>query len=693
MPIAMTDEQRAVQAALREWAAKAERPVHWPDLARLGVFSLTRPEEGGSLVDLAAVLEQAADSLVPGPVLPTALAGVLLARCEPGDLLPRLVDGSATAAVALGGGLRARRRADGGLVVDGEVGPVLGAGGVSHLLLCAEGTWFVVSADEVDVAGSSPVDFSRPLAHVCLDDVAVPPDRVLGELPDPTDLALTLFAAEASGVAAWCLRTAVEYARRREQFGRPIGSFQAVKHLCAEMLCRVEQASAVAWDAARAADEVPDEHPLAAAVAGAVALDAAVDNAKDCVQVLGGIGFTWEHDAHLYLRRALALRQLAGGSAKWRRRAAELALGGARRGLRVELGDVPERDAARRFAAEVAALSPAEQRVRLADSGYLVPHWPAPHGLGASAAHQLVIDEEFARAGVSRPDLVIGGWAAPTILKHGSAAQRERFIRPTLRGEIAWCQLFSEPEAGSDLAALRTRARRTDGGWLLTGQKVWTSLAREADWAICLARTDPDVPKHRGITYFLVDMASAGIDVRPLREITGDARFNEVFLDDVFVPDECVVGEVNGGWRLARTTLANERVAMGGGSSLGDALERVLDLPAASDPDVRERIGALVGEGLVVSLLDLRAGLRRLGGQDPGPESSVRKLVGVRHRQSAAELSVELMGPDGMVDQGPEVHEFLLTRCLSIAGGTTQVLLNVAGEQILGLPREPLLPG
>jgi alkylation response protein AidB-like acyl-CoA dehydrogenase len=684
MPIAMTDEQRAAQAALREWAAKADRPVHWPDLADLGVFSITSPDVGGTLVDLAAVLEQAADSLLPGPVLPTALAAVLLGRCG-SDLAPLLADGRATAAVALDGTLTAVRQGD-DLLVSGDAGYVLGAGGVSHLLLSAGGAWFVVPAEEAEITGGSPVDFSRPLGHVSLDGVRV---QALHGMSDPTDLAVTLFAAEASGVAGWCLRTAVEYARQREQFGRPIGSFQAVKHLCVEMLCRVEQASAVAWDAARAADEAPEEHPLAAAVAAAVALDAAVDNAKDCVQVLGGIGFTWEHDAHRYLRRALALRQLAGGSAKWRRRAADLALAGARRSLRVEVGTTPERAAARRFAQDVAALPRAEQRVRLADSGYLVPHWPPPHGLGASAEHQLVIDEEFDRAGVSRPDLVIGGWAAPTILRHGSPAQQERFVRPTLRGEIAWCQLFSEPEAGSDLASLRTRARRAEGGWLLTGQKVWTSLAKEADWAICLARTDPEAPKHRGITYFLVDMRGSGIDIRPLREITGEARFNEVFLDDVFVPDDCVVGEVHGGWRLARTTLANERVAMGGGSSLGEWLERVLELPAARDPEVRERVGALVGEGLAVSLLDLRAGLRRLGGQDPGPESSVRKLVGVRHRQSAAEFSVELLGPAGMVDQGPQVHEFLLGRCLSIAGGTTQILLTLAGERILGLPREP----
>ncbi|HEX8867277.1 MAG TPA: acyl-CoA dehydrogenase family protein, partial [Lentzea sp.] len=185
-------------------------------------------------------------------------------------------------------------------------------------------------------------------------------------------------------------------------------------------------------------------------------------------------------------------------------------------------------------------------------------------------------------------------------------------------------------------------------------------------------------------TYFLVDMKSPGVDVRPLREITGDARFNEVFLDDVFVPDSCVVGEVNDGWRLARTTLANERVAMG--SSLGEALERVLESPAAAEN--AERLGELVAQGLAVAALDLRASLRVLSGQEPGAESSVRKLVGVRQRQDVAEFAVELLGPDAAVD-GELVHEFLLTRCLSIAGGTTQVLMNLAGERILGLPREP----
>jgi 3-oxochol-4-en-24-oyl-CoA dehydrogenase len=407
--------------------------------------------------------------------------------------------------------------------------------------------------------------------------------------------------------------------------------------------------------------------------------------------VLGGIGYTWEHDAHLYLRRAVALRQLLGGCAHWRARTAELALAGQRRQARVSLAGAAEQTRAqvRAIAAELRGADATERRRALAESGLLAPHWPEPYGREAGATEQLVIDEELAAHGIARPSLMIAAWALPTIIEHGTEQQRERFVAPSLRGELTWCQLFSEPGAGSDLASLRTRAERVDGGWRLTGQKVWTSLAHEADWAICLARTDPDVPQHRGITYFLLDMRSDGVDIRPLREMTGDAMFNEVFLDDVFVGDDCVVGEPGDGWRLARTTLANERVAMAG-SRLGVSTERAVALATSASSSDQVRVGHAVALATVCSLLGTRATLRSLAGQGPGAESSVAKLLGVRSRQDASELVVDLHG-DRVVLGGEEVeqdvHEMLLTRCLSIAGGTTQILRNVAAEQILGLPR------
>jgi len=503
-----------------------------------------------------------------------------------------------------------------------------------------------------------------------------------------------VLAAEAAGVTRWSLDTAVAYAKVREQFGKPIGSFQAVKHLCAEMLCRAEQADVAAADAARAAaGPDADQFSIAAALAASIGIAAAKANVKDCIQVLGGIGCTFEHDAHLYLRRAHGIGRflggLQGGSERWLRRVTALTQAGVRRRLGIDLSQVeglrPQIAAA---VADVAALPEEKRQVALADAGLLAPHWPAPYGRGASAAEQLLIDREMSAAGVVRPDLVIGWWAAPTILEHGTPEQVERFVPATLRGEFLWCQLFSEPGAGSDLASLRTKAVRGDGGWLLTGQKVWTSAAHKARWGVCLARTDPEAPKHKGITYFLVDMRSPGIEIRPLREITGDSLFNEVFLDNVFVPDEMVVGTVNDGWRLARTTLANERIAMAAGTALGNPMEELLKVLAQIDLDVaqQDRLGRLIATAQTGALLDQRIAQLAVGGQDPGAQSSVRKLIGVRYRQALAEYMMDVSEGGGLV-VNRAVFDFLNTRCLTIAGGTEQILLTVAAERLLGLPR------
>lgn len=713
MSIATTEEQRAVQASVRAWA-RAAAPIDklrhqpaemwqpgWGSLAELGLFGVAVPESAGGLgattVDLAVMLEQAAHELAPGPVLTTALAALVFG--SGGDCAAKtaalLSEGTVPVAAALDLAVGATEAAD-GLTLSGDAGPAIAAEpGVAVLVrTTASGgddeRWALVDADSagLHLDPLDTLDKSRALARVRLDSVAVPADRVVTVRAGLVrDLAATLAAAELAGVAGWALTTAVEYAKIREQFGKPIGSFQAVKHLCAEMLCRTEKIRAAAWDAASAVDATPEELPIAAAVATAISLDAAVQTAKDAIQVLGGIGFTWEHDAHLYLRRAVATRQLLGGSTSWRARVTALTRAGVRRHLGVDLSEFDDdRARIRAEIASFASLSEPERRNAFAGSGYLAPHWPAPYGRGARAAEQILIDEELAAAGVDRPDLVIGWWAVPTILEHGTPEQIERFVMPTLRGDVVWCQLFSEPGAGSDLAALRTTAEKVDGGWKLQGQKVWTSLAQVADWAICLARTDRDAPKHKGITYFLVDMKSTGITVSPLREITGDALFNEVFLDGVFVPDDCVVGSLGGGWKLARTTLANERVAMGSKSSLGKAIEDLIELSSPGDPVAEDRIAVQIGEAMAGSLLDLRTTLAQLGGQDPGPASSVRKLIGVRQRQDTSELAMDLAGEAGWVE-GPLSREFLNTRCLTIAGGTEQILLSLAAERLLGLPR------
>ncbi|MGD1169683.1 acyl-CoA dehydrogenase family protein [Mycobacterium seoulense] len=707
MVATVTDEQFAARALVRDWArnstsgpggttairevergdADAWRPV-FARLAELGIFGVAIPEEhggaGGSVEDLCAMVEEAAKALVPGPVATTALATLVVTDPE---LLAALAAGERFAGLALEGAAQFDGETSG---ASGVLPLVLGAAEGGVLLLPADGKWLLVdtASQGVHIEPLEATDFSRPLARVVLTSApatVVPESRQRVE-----ELAATVLAAEAAGVTRWSLDTAVDYAKVREQFGKPIGSFQAVKHLCAEMLCRAEQAEVAAADAARAAAESePDQFSIAAALAAGIGIAAAKASVKDCIQVLGGIGCTWEHDAHLYLRRAHAIGRFLGGAERWLRRVTELTQAGVRRRLGIDLTDVEgQRAQIAAAVAEIAALPGDERQAALAEAGLQAPHWPAPYGRAASPAEQLLIDQEMAAAGVVRPDLVIGWWAAPTILEHGTPEQIERFVPGTLRGEFLWCQLFSEPGAGSDLASLRTKAVRGDGGWLLTGQKVWTSAAHKARWGVCLARTDPDAPKHKGITYFLVDMQAPGIEIRPLREITGDSLFNEVFLDNVFVPDELVVGAVNDGWRLARTTLANERIAMATGTALGNPMEELLKVLGKLDLDAaqQDRLGRLIVIAQTGALLDQRIAQLAVGGQDPGAQSSVRKLIGVRYRQALAEYMMDVSEGGGLV-RNHAVYDFLNTRCLTIAGGTEQILLTVAAERLLGLPR------
>ncbi len=737
MTLALTEEHLALAESVRGWAGHAApapvirsavdaedhgaalyRDTLRPGLAAQGLLGLYLPEalggQGAGLPELAVAAEELARALVPGAFLPTVLAGAVLASAidaaaegadtaELESLVKELAAGTLTAAIALGPGLDAVPDDGGGLVIAGTCGPVTGAGLADLLILpTGEGgaqAWVAVDAADVTLAPLDSMDLTRPVARVSASKVAVPAGRVLSGLPQGLvpGLSATLFAAEACGIAAWAVDTAASYAKIRHQFGRPIGQFQAVKHRCAWMLTASEQAAAVAWDAARAWAEPAGDagRDFAAGAAATVAIDAAVTCAHECIQVLGGIGYTWEHDAHLYYRRALSLRALAGSSAAWAGEVARLALGGATRSLAVEL---PEEAAAVRdqVAGELAAIAAApkaEQARLLAAGGWVTPHLPAPWGRGASPLEQLVIAEELRGAGLRPPGLGIGAWVVPALVQYGTTEQQQRFLPDTLSGATVWCQLFSEPGAGSDLASLSTKAVRVDGGWRLSGQKVWTSLAKHAAWAICIARTDPDAPRHDGISYFLVDMASPGITVRPLKEMTGDSLFNEVFIDDVFVPDDLVVGEVNGGWKVARTTLANERVSLSQSWTFGcgaaDMLEVVAGLPEPPDAALLERTGHLVSEGHAIDLLGVRATLKRLSGTEPGATGSVRKVLGMRYAQRIAEECWALSGAEGAVYGTRWSRAVLFTRALTIGGGTTDVQLNIIGERLLGLPRDP----
>jgi len=320
----------------------------------------------------------------------------------------------------------------------------------------------------------------------------------------------------------------------------------------------------------------------------------------------------------------------------------------------------------------------------------MLPHWPKPWGRAAGAVEQLVIEEEL--AGIPRPSMGIGEWVVLTITQHGTPEQLERWIWPSLHGELTWCQLFSEPGAGSDAAAVATKAVKVEGGWRVTGQKVWTSTAQYCNRGLATVRTDPAAAKHKGITMMAIDLKAPGVEVRPLREITGAAMFNEVFFDDVLVPDEDVVGEVNAGWTVARSTLGNERVSIGGGTgAIGGAAIDLLPLVAA-DAGLRRELGGLLADEQAMRAINLRRVARAVAGAEPGPEGSVTKLLISVHGQRAAELAMRALGPAAVDGSVPRVVTgYLYSRSLTIAGGTTEIAKNVIAERILGLPRDPLV--
>jgi alkylation response protein AidB-like acyl-CoA dehydrogenase len=311
---------------------------------------------------------------------------------------------------------------------------------------------------------------------------------------------------------------------------------------------------------------------------------------------------------------------------------------------------------------------------------------------------QIIFSQEQARFDVSTGALTVGlGMVGPTLLRWGTDEQKRRYLGPMLSGAEMWCQLFSEPGAGSDLAGLSTRADRGADGWVVSGQKVWTSLAQHSDWAILLARTNRAAPKHRGITYFLLDMTTEGIEVRPLRQIDGVAHFNEVFLTDVRVPGEQVVGEVDGGWKVAQTTLQSERLAIGGGEGLRfEDVKAVLTATAkGKDPLVRQELAAAFTRFELLRYLGYRVQTAISQGRSPGPESSVMKLAYSEHVAATADLLVHLEGVAGSLGVaagaagGLSQQQFLTQWSSRIGGGTDEIQRNIISERVLGLPRDP----
>jgi alkylation response protein AidB-like acyl-CoA dehydrogenase len=696
-------EARQVRLANRQALEAPDEvmPEIWGELGGLGWLGLHLPETYGgagyTMAELAVVVEELGRVVAPGPFVPTVIASAVLASA--GDetinskLLPSLADGSLTAGVSLAGSVHHEAGQ-----ASGSADLVLGAGLADVILLPAGDDVVVVEVAagvKVDTVGN--LDGSRRSSRVTLE--GAPASVLVGARQLLVGLGRVILAAEAVGVARACTEEAAAYAKERVQFGRAIGTFQAVKHHCANMAVATELATSAVWDAARAAATGGEQLRYAAAVAAVMAAPAADLCANLNTQVHGGIAITWEHDAHLFLRRATALL-IHLEPARAAADVVDLTRSGVVRSKSVDLPPEAEelRRQVRAFAEGVKGLSSAEQRGQLIETGYVMPHWPRPYGRAAGAVEQLVIEEEFERAGIRRPSYGITGWVILTLIQHGTDDQLRRWVGPALNKEAVWCQLFSEPDAGSDAAGIKTRATRVDGGWLVNGQKVWTSGAHLAAMGFATVRTNPDAPKHQGITTMVIDMHAEGVEVRPLKMTTGNSDFNEVFFTDVFVPDDDVVGPVDGGWTVARATLGNESVSIGGGEGQIGVSGASLVVPFDAHPERLSggtaRLGRHIAQQQAMGLLNLRSAHRAVAGEGPGPEGAITKLVLSELGHEAAAILTELHGPDAAYTDGPNALAamfVLLHRVMSIAGGTSEIKRNQIGERILGLPRDPLV--
>ncbi|MGB9226051.1 acyl-CoA dehydrogenase, partial [Mycobacterium sp.] len=728
MTLGLSPEQKALSDAVEQFAARhapigetrasfeelaaGQLPSWWDTLVANGFHAVHLPErlggQGGELIDGACVLEAAAKALLPGPLLATVTTGAVALLADPTpaaeSLLRELASGVPAAFVLPGDG-DFQARADGQRwLVSGASEITAGACSARVILVGARTqdgdlVWVPVDTGQptAKVESVGGTDLTTDVGILRLDEYDAS-DRLTGIDPDRAEcVAVGLVASSMAGIAQWCVEAVTAHLRTREQFGKVIGTFQALQHNAAMLLVNSELATAAAWDAVRAVDEPLDQHRLAAAGAAVIAVSPTPDLVLDALTLFGAIGYTWEHDIHLYWRRATSLAASIGPANRWARRLGEMTCT-QQRDMSVDLGDA-ESD----FRAQVAEtldtarelrndrpgrqgayeyLRTGAQRDLIAEAGLIAPHWPPPWGIDADPLRQLIINEEFdKRPDLVRPSLNIAEWILPSVLRAAPKELQERLIPPTQRGDIVWCQLFSEPGAGSDLAALTTRAAKVDGGWNVNGHKIWTSLANTADYGALLARTDPDASKHRGIGYFIVDMRSPGIEVQPIKTATGHAHFNEVFLNDVFVPDEMLLGEPTDGWNLAIATMAEERSAIGGYVKFDRAvaLRRLAAEPGPDRDDALRALGELDAYTNAIKALGVRETIRLLDGQPSGPASSIAKVAMNVLLRRTFQATLQLTGRQAMVaDSDPPIVEpYLHLPAELIGGGTREIQLNI----------------
>ena len=706
---------------------------------QVGVAAIALPEHlGGARYGASAlgvVAHELGRALAPVPfVSSTVLATGLLLDLTDNDpdadkRLTGLIEGRRTAAAALTGDgglwrpsavtLRAGRTGD-GWSIDGTVRHVLGGSAADDLVVVAiddagEPAVFLLdpAVDGVVAEAERVLDGTRPMATITLSSapaLRLSDDGPLGDVVDRNvDIALAVLSAEQVGACERVLEIATDYARTREQFGRQIGSFQAIKHKCADMLVDLEWARSASQAALEALD---DSHAAAAGESGwrasmakAVCSEALRNATKVNVQIHGGIGFTWEDSAHLYFRRARTDEVVFGAPAQHWDRLSALDPSTStdvvdnpdapRTEIRAFLDSAPRPAGLRNYGPTPTADDVEPGRIwhrYLADHGYACLHWPSEFGGAATTvAYQAVFAEECARAGVPRQLNITGAdLVGPVLIKFGSQQQKDRHLEPIRLGDDVWCQLFSEPGAGSDLAGVRTRAERTATSWRIDGQKVWSSAAASARFGLLLARTGPD--KHRGLSMFVVPMDIPGVTVRPLMQMDGESKFNEVFFDGAELDDDALIGEVGQGWTVAMVTLGRERLTLGSQAvSMFRLHERMVD--AARNHDLLDPVLSRSMTRLWARMWLLRYTWQRAidSGDLTSSAFSVLKLMTSETDQDLGDMATEVLGTDACVDPEDDglVHQMLVGRAQTILGGTSEIQRNILGERVLGLPKEP----
>lgn len=737
-----------------------DRPV-WAGLADMGVIGLSGPDDlgggGGGFIDEVLVAEQLGYHTAAVPAVTIAVLSHLLSGIggtTAKDIFIDLAGGQrlVLAAVSASRGLDLgfdATEVDGVWLLDGESDDLIEAGGADAIVVQARAGdgagWFLVDRQTagVIVADQKSLDQSQRLGLLRAEHAeAKRLSDVDGENAEAAlQRGLVVLAAQATGCAARALELGVAHAKQRHQFGQPIGRFQAVKHALANMLVDVENARSATYNAAWAIDGGRADRSQAVRMAKAVATENAIRVVDHAIQVHGGLGFTWEYELNLLLRRAKTMQTVLGGpDAHFDRLGHDLFdKRAAHRAGRVNgtdsaaLAAVIDSAGDRAFLHEFSCWlddnlpdgwgqpgfalprDPIERREfllglqrRLAEGRWVGIHWPTEFGgRDATLAQQVAYHAELVRRGIppfpGHRGITI---VAPTLIRHGTPEQQRRFIDRIRIGEDLWAGGFSEPAAGSDLAGLRTRGIIEGDTVRVNGQKIWTSSAQWCNWIYTLVRTNADVPKHEGISVVLIPLDAPGITVRPIRQITGSADFNEVFFDDVVVPVDNIVGPVDAGWTVNRTTLSHEHFTLfiGAQTRYARTVDTLIDgVLERGDPGRevdRVRVRNRLARHWVTSQLLLVNGLRNVArvqaGGEPGAEGSIMKVYGQESEKALFELAFDVLGPRGVLDRGavnaPDrgkwLYGYLGSRAATIGGGTSEIHRNKIGENVLGLPRD-----